>query len=121
MTTLERERRNEAKKEVKGQISLYVVDIGRQPCNKSYFCIRETRCGYYVQSFQTVVLYVSKKSGKITNTWGNYTRGTMVHINKALEWITKNTQTIPQFKRLSGNKYCELPVLRAGAMLYDIA
>ena len=33
-----------------------------------------------------------KKGGRITNTWGGYTRSTMVHINYALEWINKNTQ-----------------------------
>lgn len=109
MTALEREKRDERNWKVKGQTVLHIVDIGRMPHNKSYFCIRETASGYYVQSFNTIVLYVSKNGGKITNTWGGYTRSTMVHINYALEWINKNTQTKPERLYLSGDKYCRLP------------
>ena len=109
MTALEREKRNESKRKVKGEKARHIVDIGRMPHNKSYFCIRETTSGYYVQSFDTIVLYVSKNSGKLTNTWGSDSRATMVHVNYALNWIKQNTQTGPERLYLSSEKYCRLP------------
>lgn len=109
MTALEREKRDENKRKVKGQKVLHIIETGRMPFSKSYYCIRETASGYYVQSFDTIVLYVSKKGGRITNTWGGYTRSTMVHINYALNWIKQNTQTKPERLYLSGEKYCRLP------------
>lgn len=109
MTALEREKRDERNWKVKGQIMLHVVEIGRMPHTKSYFCIRETRNGFYVQSFNTVVLYVSKNGGNITRTWNSYTRATTCHINYALEWIRTNTKTVPALKRLSSERYCCLP------------
>lgn len=109
MTRAERERANEHSRKVAGEKTLTIVELGRMPCNKSYFCVRETRNGYYVQSFDTIVLYVSKKDGKITRTWGYYTRATTVHINKALEWIRTNTQTVPALKHLSSERYSRLP------------
>lgn len=112
MTALEREKRDERNWRVKGQTVLHVVDIGRIPHNKSYFCIRETASGYYVQSFNTIVLYVSKNGGKITRCWHGYTRGTMTHINHALWWIKNATNTWPEHHRLSGNQYCCLPYRR---------
>jgi len=109
MTRAERERANEKNRKVRGQKALHLVEIGRTPCNKSYFCIRETASGYYVQSFETIVLYVSKNGGKITRTWNSYTRATTCHINHALEWIRTNTKTVPALKRLSSERYCCLP------------
>lgn len=109
MTRAERERANEHSRKVAGEKTLTIVELGRMPRNKSYFCIRETTFGYYVQSFDTIVLYVSKKGGRLVNTWGGYTRGTMVHINKALDWIRENTKTVPALKYLSGERYFRLP------------
>lgn len=109
MTALEREKKDERNWKVKGEKVLHIVDIGIIPHNKSYFCIRETRNGFYVQSFNTVVLYVSKNGGKITRTWNSYTRATTCHINYALEWIRTNTKTVPALKRLSSERYCCLP------------
>jgi len=112
MTRSEKERADEYKWEVKGQTALHLIEIGRMPHNKSYFCIRETRNGYYVQSFETIVLYVSKNGGRITRTWNSYTRATTCHINHALEWIRTNTKTVPALKRLSSERYCCLPYRR---------
>jgi hypothetical protein len=109
MTALEREKRDERNRKVKGEKALHIVDIGVIPHNKSYFCIRETASGYYVQSFETIVLYVSKNSGRITRTWNSYTRATTCHINYALNWIEQNTQTKPERLHLSSEKYCRLP------------
>ena len=109
MTRAERERSNEKNRKVRGQKALHLVEIGRMPFNKSYFCIRETASGYYVQSFDTIVLYVSKNGGKLTRTWDDYTRATMVHINYALNWIKQNTQTRPKRLYLSSKNYCHLP------------
>ena len=121
MTRLEKERADEYKWKVKGQTALHVIEIGRMPHNKSYFCIRETRNGYYVQSFNTVVLYVSKKDGRLVNTWGSWTRATTVHINKALEWIRQNTQTVPERRYLSSDRYMKLPIHGEAGNLYQIA
>ena len=120
MTQLEREKSNEKKREVKGQTMLHIVEIGRVPHNKSYFCVRETRNGYYLQSFDTIVLYVSKKDGRLTRSWDHYTRATTTHINKALEWIRTNTQTVPEKRRLSGESYANLPMLNALGKLYEV-
>lgn len=109
MTALEREKRDERNWRVKGQTVLHVVDIGRIPHNRSYFCIRETRNGFYVQSFNTVVLYVSKRNGKITRTWNGYSRASLVHINYALWWIKNSTQTWPEHLHLTGDQYYCLP------------
>ena len=114
MTALEREKRSEEKRKVKGQTMLHIVDIGRVPHNKSYFCVRETRNGYYVQSFDTIVLYVSKNGGKIIRTWKGFSRGTISHINHALWWIKNNTETWPEHLYLTGNQYCCLSYRWAG-------
>ena len=114
MTALEREKRDENKRKVKGQKVLHLVDIGRIPHNKSYFCIRETASGYYVQSFETIVLYISKKDGSLTRCWDGWSRGTMAHMNYGLWWIRTNTKTVPALKRLSGDRYFRLPYRWAG-------
>ena len=121
MTSLEREKKSERNWEVKGQTALHVIEIGRMPHNKSYYCIRETRSGYYVQSFDTTVLYVSKKTGRLLNVWGGYSRATMVHINKGLDWIRENTETVPQLKRLSGGRYFSLPLYAGMGKMFKVA
>ena len=121
MTALEREKRDETRRKVAGETALHLIDIGRMPHNKSYFCIRETANGYYVQSFDTTVLYVSKKTGRLLNVWGGYSRATMVHINKGLDWIRENTETVPQLKRLSGGRYFSLPLYAGMGKMFKVA
>ena len=121
LTSLEKEMLNEQNKHIKGEKNLFVINIGRLPHNKSYFCIRETASGYYVQSFDTTVLYVSKKTGRLLNVWGGYSRATMVHINKGLDWIRENTDTVPQLKRLSGGRYFSLPLYAGMGKMFKVA
>ena len=109
MTALEREKRDENKRKVRGQKVLHLIDTGRVPFSKSYFCIRETAAGYYVQSFETIVLYVSKNGGRLTRCWDYWSRATTAHMNHALDWIRTNTKTVPALKRLSSERYLRLP------------
>ena len=108
MTRSEKERIQEFNYTIRGQKKVHIVEVGVLPCNKSYCVIRETASGYYIQSFDTIVLYVSKKNGKLVNTWGSYSKATIIHINKALNWIKDNTETMPKRNHLSNDQYCKL-------------
>ena len=96
-------------KVINGQTKVHIIRGNNSFNMRGWYYIRETKAGYYIQSFETIVAYVSKKTGRIYNVWGGYSRSTMAHINWALEWIANNTKTRPEKRKLSGNDYYNAP------------
>ena len=94
---------------LKGQKEIYINRGSNSRNMRGWYYIRETKAAYYIQSYDTIVACVSKKTGKVYNTWGGYSRSTMVHINWALEWIASNTKTRPEKRKMSGEDYYNAP------------